>query len=158
MTRRAAFMKDILFAGRLLALHPLFIAQAKDVAALLDETPGRHKQAYPRSSELEETRMRDEAYHDLLSPLFKDVANARVVPGRFGHPALVAAAEAGSSRARNLLLLGTAPPATLAGAFTPAPPPRLPRGCRRRRRTRLRRPLPPLRPRRSRWQCRGRPR
>ena len=127
MTRRAAFMQGILEAGGLPALIPFFVSQVADVAALLVDAPSRHTEAYPKTSFAEDARMRNEAYHDLLAAFFKDVAGVRVVPGRFGPLALAAAAEAGSSLARSVLLIGTPrlapPPLALAPApaYAPAP-------------------------------------
>jgi hypothetical protein len=121
MTRRASFMKAILAAGGLSALHPLFLAQAQDVISLLEEAPGRHQQAYPKGSDADDARMRNEGYYDLLCAFFKDIAGVRVVPGRFGHAALLAAAETRSPRARTMLQLGLAAPTVAAVTFTPAP-------------------------------------
>jgi hypothetical protein len=121
MTRRAGFMTGVLEAGGLPALIPFFVSQAVDVATLLEDAPSRHAEAYPKTSFAEDARMRNEAYHDLLAAFFMDIAGVRVMPGRFGPVALAAAAEAGSSLARSILLVGSTPPAQPPPAFTPVP-------------------------------------
>jgi len=121
MARRAAFMKGVLEAGGLPALHPFLVSQVADVAALLADAPSRHTEAYPKTSFAEDGRMRNEAYHDLFAPFFKDVAGVRVVTGRFGPAALAAAAEAGSLLARSILTIGPPRHAPPPLAFAPAP-------------------------------------
>ena len=101
------------------ALHAFFVAQAADVATLLDGSAGRHREARLLGASPDWSRLHNEAWYDLLTPFFKKVALVHVIKNRFGHATLVAAADAGSAEARALLL------PTPAGAPL-APPPRAP--------------------------------
>ena len=127
MLLRAERMRPILVQGGVPALHALLVVQAAEVATFLDGSPGRHREARSLGGALaDQCRLHNDAWYDLFMPFFKEIALVHVVDGRFGHAALVAAAEAGSADARALLLLRAGQPAApfgAAGLGLPAPVP-----------------------------------